>query len=165
MIELKEIKPNDKQNLNIYCSLAKEIWSECYIKKYSQEMLEFQFDFLTPEIIKEQMKFDNLRYFLILKCSKEIGFIELKRREECFEISKIFIQENFRQQQTGKKAFELVKKIVKKENFSKITINIDENELDILKIFDNWGFKDIKQMARYIGLGVYIFCRNLEYYL
>lgn len=165
MINIKEISPKDKQNLDIYCNLAKEIWSEYYKDKFSQDMLEYQFDFLKPEIIKEQINFDGVRFFIIFKNNIPIGFFELKTREDYIEISKIFILKNYRFQKNGKKSFELIKDYVKEKNFNKIVINVDENELEILKVFDSWGFIDIKQMARYIGKRVYIYTRNLEFIL
>ena len=165
MIILKEIPQKDKKSQNIYCELFREIWSEYYKNKFSQEMLDFQFEFLTPEIIKEQMVFDKLQFFLIEKNDKNIGFLELKRKENWIEISKIYLLKEYRLQKNGKKTFDSIKKLAKQEKKEKIIINIDEKEKETINIFTTLNFKDIKQIARYIGMETYIFCRNLEYYL
>ena len=118
-----------------------------------------------PDVIKDEIKIDNSRYFFIKYNDEIVGFLQLQYYSWLFALKRIYIKKEFRNKSIGYKVFQKVKEIALAENNKVISILVNQNDEKMIKTFERWGFKKQEILTRYIGNDFYLEDYKMEYVL
>ena len=165
MFELAKISSASYKSIEILCDLMNEIWAEYFSNFFEKEKLEYILSFNVPEVIKDEIKIDNSRYFFIKKDNEIIGFIQLQYYSWLFALKRIYLKKEYRNKSIGYQIFQEIKEIARAENNKVISILVNQNDEKMISIFERWGFKKLEALTRYIGDNYYLEDYKMEYVL
>lgn len=165
MLELSKISSASNKSIILLCDLINEIWAQYFSDFFEKEKLDYILSFNIPEVIKDEIKIDNSRYFFIKKDNEIIGFVQLQYYSWLFALKRIYIKKEFRNKSYGYQIFQKVKEIALAENNKVISILVNQNDEKMIKTFEKWGFKKVDTLTRYIGDDFYLEDYKMEYVL
>jgi diamine N-acetyltransferase len=134
--------------------LAKEIWVEHYTPIIGEKQVDYMLDkFQSKEAIANQISREGFIYYLIQKNGQFIGYIGVQpKRKELF-LSKIYIKNLERGKGYAKEAMQFLENLTKEKNLNKITLTVNKNNLNSIKAYRKFGFKNIGSIFQNIGNG------------
>lgn len=165
MFELIKISAASNKLISSLCILMNEIWSECFSDFFEKEKLDYILSFNIPDVIKDEIKIDNSRYFFIKKENEIIGFVQLQYYSWLFALKRIYIKKEYRNKSIGFQVFQKIKEMARAENNKVISILVNRNDEKMISIFERWGFKKLETLTRYIGNNYYLEDYKMEYVL
>lgn len=74
---------------------------------------------------------------------KLFGFAGFKRTLDTADIMNIVVKKSFRNKGIGKKLLDFLIKEAKKQNIKNIFLEVNKNNFPALKLYKNFGFKEI----------------------
>ena len=81
-------------------------------------------------------------------CDKLLGYLEIRLVDGVIDIMNLFVNEENRKQGI---ATSLMEEMFKKENYSRIMLEVNENNIEALRLYNKLGFKEISLRDRYYG--------------
>lgn len=81
-------------------------------------------------------------------CDKVLGYLEIRLVDGVIDIMNLFVNEENRKQGI---ATSLMEEMFKKENYSRIMLEVNENNIEALRLYNKLGFKEISLRDRYYG--------------
>jgi len=147
--------------------LAKEIWVEYYSSIITMEQIFYMlFKFQTAEAIAKQID-EGVMYYLILdKKAEELGYLALLSGEKELYLSKLYLKKEYRGQGFGRQALEFVEHVAKQDKLSKITLIVNKNNTDSIKVYSKIGYIKKEAVVTEIGGGFvmddYVMEKTLE---
>jgi ribosomal-protein-alanine N-acetyltransferase len=115
------------------------------------KLLEESFkDYFKNKGIKED--FDNnifSKYFIYLEKCNIIGFVNYYDLYDRFEISYIEVKEEYRNKKIGSELIENVINIGKNKNITNITLEVNINNENAIKLYSKYDFKVVAVRPRY----------------
>ena len=165
MLELSKISSASNKQIILLCELVDEICREYFFDFFEKEKLDYILSFNIPEVIKDEIKIDNSRYFFIKKDNEIIGFVQLQYYSWLFVLKRIYLKKEYRNKSIGYKIFQKIKEIALNENNKVISILVNQNDENMIKTFEKWGFKKLETLTRYIGNDFYLEDYKMEYVL
>lgn len=162
-MKLKIIDHRHKKDILLLCELIKTIWNECFFDVIEQNAISYICYFIKPEIIKREIKEEGVNYYFVTLEREIIGYFSYSVKEDGLNLSRIYFLKDYRFYGLGKCVFEEIKKIAIKNNTNKIYLYVDIRLNKAISIFESWGFKNIKQVARYIGKNFWFRNYKMEY--
>jgi ribosomal protein S18 acetylase RimI-like enzyme len=165
MPELIKISSASNKQILSLCNLMSEIWGEYFLEFFEKEKLDYILSFNSPDVIKDEIKIDNSRYFFIKYKDEIVGFLQLQYYSWLFALKRIYIKKEFRNKSIGYKVFQKVKEIALAENNKVISILVNQNDEKMIRTFERWGFKKQEILTRYIGNDFYLEDYKMEYAL
>ena len=96
-----------------------------------------------------ETKMDGLSAALEYKDGdKVLGYLEIRLVDGVIDIMNLFVNEENRKQGI---ATSLMEEMFKKENYSRIMLEVNENNIEALRLYNKLGFKEISLRDRYYG--------------
>ncbi|MHB1686213.1 MAG: GNAT family N-acetyltransferase [Ignavibacteriaceae bacterium] len=142
-----------ENQIEIVKSLAKEIWSEHYIPIIGKVQVDYMLEkFQSNQAIAKQIKTGYL-YFLIEEENKPVGYIGLIPKVNELFLSKIYIKSSERGKGYAKKAIQFVEDLAKEKGLKKITLTVNKNNINAIKVYEKIGFKNLGSIVQDIGNG------------
>lgn len=115
-----------------------------------KEVLTEEFDnFWSPATLKEELNSNN-SYFLVAKANNEIiGFAGLKIILDEADIMNIVIKKNYRHNGIGSSLLDNLISYSKSLNLKSITLEVNENNLSAIRLYDKFNFDKIGIRKQY----------------
>lgn len=79
---------------------------------------------------------------------KVLGYLEIRLVDGVIDIMNLFVNEENRKQGI---ATSLMEEMFKKANYSRIMLEVNENNIEALRLYNKLGFKEISLRDRYYG--------------
>lgn len=106
-------------------------------------------DFWNYDILKQELECSN-SYFIIAKNNNEIvGFAGLKRIVDEADIMNIVVKKSYRNNGVGSLLLENLISTAKLLNLKTITLEVNENNLSAIKLYDKFDFNHIGIRKKY----------------
>ncbi len=121
-------------------------------------------DFWNYDILKQELECSN-SYFIIAKNNNEIvGFAGLKRIVDEADIMNIVVKKSYRNNGVGSLLLENLISTAKLLNLKTITLEVNENNLSAIKLYDKFNFNHIGIRKKYYNgeSDAIIMKKNLE---
>ena len=134
-------------------SLAREIWTEHYVPIIGKEQVDYMLDrFQSKQAISEQIKTGFL-YFLIREDDELVGYIGVQPKIEGLFLSKLYVKSSKRRRGCGNKAIRFIEKLAKKRKLAKVVLTVNKNNLNSIKAYEKFGFRNVASIIQDIGKG------------
>lgn len=164
--KMTNIKKVEKNEIKQLAELAKEIWFEYWHSILTLGQIYYMVNkFQSGMAITDQMEREHYSYYFIKEDDKNIGYFGIAPQQGSLLLSKLYIAKDYRNKGYGKKTFEIIKEIAKKNNFSKIQLTVNKQNFKAILIYEKWGFKSIHAMVTRIGNGYVMDDYLMEYSL
>ncbi len=79
---------------------------------------------------------------------KVLGYLEIRLVDGVLDIMNLFVNEEDRRKGI---ATELMNKMIQEENYSRIMLEVNENNDSAIRLYNKLGFKEISLRDRYYG--------------
>ena len=99
--------------------------------------------FSINQIINDFRQNAFTKYFIYMEKSNIIGVVNYYDMYERFEISYIEVKEDFRNKKIGSKLIEKIISIGKDKKISNITLEVNINNVNALKLYRKYGFETV----------------------
>ena len=77
-----------------------------------------------------------------------LGYLEIRLVDGVIDIMNLFVSEEYRRKGI---ATSLMNEVFNKENYSRIMLEVNENNNEALRLYNKLGFKEISLRNRYYG--------------
>lgn len=157
---------NDEQ-IRIVVSLAREIWTEHYVQIIGVSQVEYMLSkFQSFEAVSNQIKHDDLKYFLIENGKIAVGYCAVKFQQKSLYLSKLYVKSSERGKGFGRKAIEFIEKLALENNLLQINLNVNKNNTNSIKAYEKLGFSATDTVEIDIGnnfvMSDYVMTKNLN---
>ncbi len=147
-------------------SLASEIWHEYWTVILSLEQIDYMVEkFQSKDAIKLQIENDRYIYNILEDNGNIIGYFCVCPKVDYLFLSKLYIKKDFRNLGCGKLAFNKIKQIALEYGKNKIQLTVNKNNINTIKAYEKWGFKQIDSVVTDIGSGFVMDDYIMEYSL
>jgi len=161
-----EIKFVEKEDIKTLAALAKEIWFEYWKSILSQGQIEFMVEkFQSENAMINQIENENYSYYFLETEGENIGYFGISDKKDHLFLSKFYIKKDFRHRKFGTIAFEAIKHLAREKNLSKIQLTVNKHNINTIKAYEKWGFKNIYPLVTDIGNGYVMDDFVMEYTL
>ena len=99
-------------------------------------------------MIQKEILSDTDSIYNYMDGDKVLGYLEIRLVDGVIDIMNIFVNEENRKQGI---ATSLMEEMFKKENYSRIMLEVNENNIEALRLYNKLGFKEISLRDRYYG--------------
>ena len=79
---------------------------------------------------------------------KVLGYLEIRLVDEVLDIMNLFVNEENRRQGI---ATSLMNEMIEKEKYNRIMLEVNEKNINALRLYQKLGFKEISMRDRYYG--------------
>lgn len=147
-------------------NLASEIWHEYWTIILSDQQIDYMVDkFQSVPAIQAQIQDDGYIYNVLEDCGNLIGYFGICPKENYLFLSKLYVKKSFRGLGCGRLAFNKIKQIALKYGKTKIQLTVNKNNINTIKAYEKWGFKQIDAVVTDIGSGFVMDDFIMEYSL
>ncbi|MBA2407222.1 MAG: GNAT family N-acetyltransferase [Chitinophagales bacterium] len=103
------------------------------------------------DIIEQELRNDDIIYFVAMDGEKMIGFVKLSRKQDlgkwitdhCLEICRLYVLKEYFDKKVGKLLMETTINIAIKENTESIVLGVWEDNHRAVAFYKKWGFEVI----------------------
>ena len=99
-------------------------------------------------MIEKEILSDTDSIYNYMEGDKVLGYLEIRLVDEVIDIMNLFVNEENRRQGI---ATSLMNEMFEKEKYSRIMLEVNENNNNALKLYQKLGFKEISFRDRYYG--------------
>ena len=150
----KFVPVTDDVQVKKVAELAHEIWNEHYEEILGKEQIAYMLDmFQSEKALKNQMKNDNYRYFLINCDGEDCGYIGISSDNDRLFLSKLYLKKSFRSRGVASDAMKMLEDICRAEKLRAIWLTVNKYNLSSKAVYDKKGFKVIDDDVCDIGSG------------
>lgn len=151
---IKHHKVETEEDMRTVADLAAIIWKEYYTPIIGEEQVSYMVPrFQSLEAIKGQIERDNYTYYLLSHEGSMAGYIGIQDQGDKLFLSKLYIEETYRNKGLGKEAFRLVEKLGREKGCSKIWLTVNRNNQSSIDIYLKKGFLKVREEKADIGNG------------
>lgn len=113
-------------------------------------ILESEFDdFWNYNILKQELENKNSIYIVAKKSNNIVGFGGIWKSIDDVHITNIVTKKTFRHQGIASKILEKLINITKDLNFSSITLEVNEHNLNAIKLYEKFNFENLGRRKKY----------------
>ena len=150
---IKIVPASSFQQLKVIEKLAHDIWNEHYIPIIGKTQVDYMLDkFQNVDAMLKQIE-NNYKYFIINYNKTDIGYLAFKINDFDLFLSKIYILKDFRGKSFGKQAMDFVSKQAEVSECKTITLTVNKNNSNSIKVYEKIGFINIEKLVQDIGCG------------
>ena len=161
-IEFQKVYIKNSNNLELLLDLLNQSYVDKYFDILSHKDLSIVSSFLKIDTIKNEIRYDNKTYYL-LSCEENlIGYIELQVINEKLFLNNFYLVKEFCNMKYFSCVFEFIFKYCNDNKSENIISYIPIENVRYLNIYRKFGFCVTKQVARYFGSGIYVYCYQVE---
>ena len=99
-------------------------------------------------MIEKEILSDTDSIYNYMDGDKVLGYLEIRLVDGVLDIMNLFVNEEDRRKGI---ATELMNKMIQEENYSRIMLEVNENNIQAIKLYNKLGFKEISLRDRYYG--------------
>ena len=99
-------------------------------------------------MIEKEILSDTDSIYNYMDGDKVLGYLEIRLVDGVLDIMNLFVNEEDRRKGI---ATELMNKMIKEENYSRIMLEVNENNDSAIRLYNKLGFKEISLRDRYYG--------------
>ena len=134
-------------------SLAKEIWQEHYTSIIGKTQVDYMIGkFQSVDAVQKQIN-EGFLYYLIKNQAYYAGYLGLTfKHDHCF-LSKLYIRSQNRGNGLAKQALVFIENLTRKNNFSKIILTVNKNNINSIAAYQKLGFNITESLIMDIGNG------------
>lgn len=116
-----------------------------------KEVLISEFDdFWNENLLKEELENENSRYIVAIKNNEIVGFAGIKYNfDNCVEVMNVVTKKNKRRNGIGKILIDNIKEIAKEFCVQKICLEVNEQNLPAINLYQKNGFKRVGVRKQY----------------
>ncbi|MCP4133846.1 MAG: GNAT family N-acetyltransferase [bacterium] len=141
------------QQFEIIQDLANEIWREHYTPIIGKAQVDYMLDkFQSIESMINQVENENYIYYLIYN-KNYFGYMAIQPRENEVFLSKIYILKSERGSGHSKRALQFIENYCVENNIKKISLTVNINNTNSIKVYEKIGFKNTGPVVQDIGSG------------
>ncbi|WP_236778441.1 GNAT family N-acetyltransferase [Pseudalgibacter alginicilyticus] len=134
-------------------ALANTIWYEHYRPIIGENQVNYMLEkFQSVSAIKEQID-NGFEYFIVIFDKKPVGYMAVKQEPEFLFLSKIYILNNHRGKNLGRKMLCFIEENAKNKNLKNIRLTVNINNTNSIKAYEKWGFQKSGTLVTDIGNG------------
>lgn len=109
-----------------------------------KDILTSDFDnFWNYNILKEELESDNSKYIIALNYDEIVGFAGIKIMLDEADIMNIVTKKNYRNKGVGSLLLENLINISKDLNLNTITLEVNEENIPAIHLYEKFGFKNL----------------------
>ena len=162
-IEFKQVRENEIYEL---AELASLIWHEFFPVLLSEEQIDYMVDkFQSERAMKRQIEEENYTYYFIISNGETVGYFGISNFPDYLFLSKLYLKKEYRHKGLGRAAFDIIKEIAGKRNYSKIRLTVNKYNTNTINAYDKYGFKIVDAAETDIGSGFIMDDYIMEYEL
>lgn len=156
-VETKLEKVERQDQIDALCKIAERVWNLTYDPLLPKGQVEYMLEkYQSDGAVKEQMKHQNYRYYLLVCGEEYAGFVgfspRYEGREEMF-LSKVYLLPEYRGRGAVSEAFALVEKAAREEDLSRIRLTVNKGNEHAVGVYSHYGFRVEDQVVTDIGSG------------
>ena len=99
-------------------------------------------------MIKKEIISDTDSVYNYLDGEKVLGYLEIRLVDGVIDIMNLFVNEEDRKKGV---ATSLMNEMIEKEDYSRIMLEVNENNNEAIRLYSKLGFKEINLRERYYG--------------
>ncbi len=99
-------------------------------------------------MINKEILSDTDSIYNYMDGEKVLGYLEIRLVDGVVDIMNLFVNEEDRKKGI---ATSLMNKMIEEENYSRIMLEVNENNIEAIKLYSKLGFKEISLRERYYG--------------
>ena len=99
-------------------------------------------------MIEKEILSDTDSIYNYMDGDKVLGYLEIRLVDGVLDIMNLFVNEEDRRKGI---ATELMNKMIQEENYSRIMLEVNENNDSAIRLYNKLGFKEISLRDRYYG--------------
>lgn len=99
-------------------------------------------------MIEKEILSDTDSIYNYMDGDKVLGYLEIRLVDGVLDIMNLFVNEENRRKGI---ATELMNKMIQEENYSRIMLEVNENNDSAIRLYNKLGFKEISLRDRYYG--------------
>lgn len=99
-------------------------------------------------MIEKEILSDTDSIYNYMDGDKVLGYLEIRLVDGVLDIMNLFVNEEDRRKGI---ATELMNKMIQEENYSRIMLEVNENNASAIRLYNKLGFKEISLRDRYYG--------------
>lgn len=154
IVEFKEIKrgvsPDELDEISEFATqIVRKHFDPIIGKAQNDYMLE---RFQSPEAIEKQLE-SGYRYYWVDCEEGHAGFVAFYPRDGKMYLSKFYVSEDFRGRHIARRMLDFVRSETVKAGLGRIFLNVNRNNLDVIAIYEHFGFVKTAEEKNDIGNG------------
>ena len=153
MIELVKVETSDIEDLSILATkIVREHYDPIIGKAQNEYMLK---KFQSVDGIKRQIDEGYIFYWAKYD-GMDVGFFSFTQKEGKLYISKLYIDKEYRGKKIASAIIQFLSKEAKRNNLSKIFLNVNKRNFDTIKVYKHLGFELLREEKNPIGNDFYM---------
>ncbi len=139
-MNFKKVYIEDKKAIKKLSAFASKIVKKHFDPLVGKKQNDYMINiFQSVSAITKQIKKGN-RYYFVLQNQENIGFMAFYSKNGKMYLSKFYVDSEYRGKGIASKMFKFVKQETIKENLSKIFLNVNKNNTEVIQIYEHFGF-------------------------
>ena len=135
-------------------ALGNQIWNQHYVPIIGQDQVDYMLEkFQSVSALTDQIENQKYYYFMIFYDDTMTGYIGLQDQEDTLFLSKIYLTDNARGKGLGKMGVDFCLEFARKNDFSRIELTVNKNNVVAITAYEKIGFKRIDAIVTDIGGG------------
>ena len=150
------------QNIQRILSVQDSFFASCIVKQHFDPIIgEAQNDYMIDKFqsvpaTSGQIR-NGYRYYLVTDGEGALlGFLAFYPREESMYLSKFYVDGKKRGRGIARKMFQFLEEETKKENLSSIFLNVNRDNIQVIRIYEHLVFCIIREETNDIGNGFFM---------
>ncbi len=99
-------------------------------------------------MIEKEILSDTDSVYSYMSGEKTLGYLEIRNVDNVIDIMNLYVNEEERHKGI---ATALMNEVIEKEEYSRIMLEVNENNNEALRLYNKLGFKEISLRERYYG--------------
>lgn len=136
-------------------ALADEIWHEFFPTVLSAEQIDYMVEkFQSAQAMKEQLKSEGYKYFLLLNGGTRVGYIAIRHDSDGrLFLSKLYIKKEHRGKGFATEVFEFLKRYCRENGLNAVWLTVNKHNATAISVYEKRGFRRIGEGVTDIGNG------------
>ena len=144
---------SDERQIEVIERLACKIWNEHFIPVIGKAQVDYMLDkYQSRNAITEQI-INGYLYYLFGNNNHSIGYMGVLPEGQLLFLSKLYIASEERGKGYGRMAIEFLEELAVQKGVSKITLTVNRNNTDTIKVYKRLGFVSQGTIVQDIGNG------------
>lgn len=106
-------------------------------------------DFWNYNILKQELENENSIYIVAKSNTEIVGFGGIWKSIDDVHITNIVVKKNLRHLGIASKILDKLIKIAKELKYNSITLEVNENNLNAIKLYKNFNFQELGKRKKY----------------
>lgn len=153
VLNFTEVKTDTQ--IETAAALADEIWHEFFPAVLSAEQIDYMVEkFQSEKAMKEQLKSEGYKYFLLLDGGTRVGYIAIRHDSDGrLFLSKLYIKKEHRGKGFATEVFEFLKRYCRENGLNAVWLTVNKHNATAISVYEKRGFCRIGEGITDIGNG------------